>query len=155
MIHSLSKFLPLTLLWWIISYLLPCKSKHAQLIKLLFKHYIFTLVSKWKVSGSLLQGRLISGWWRKQMCDFGCPMCAEHQANLPCPLGAGRLYLLQQMNLFFLVSDFPPPCPSPSHPWFEIIFDFAFLVVGLECWSQYHWHFRQEMAFPSSEGVLL
>lgn len=77
-----------------------------------------------------------------------CPACAENQASPPSCI----LYLTQQMNCF---SWSQASRPSPPPCLFETLFDFAFLPLGLECWSQCHWPFRQEMAFPSSEGVML
>lgn len=60
-----------------------------------------------------------------------CPACAENQASPPGCI----LYLTLQMNCF---SWSPASRPSPPHCLFKTLFDFAFLPLWLERWSQCH-----------------
>lgn len=102
------------------------------------------------MSGSLLRRWLIWGWWRKQLGHFDCPASV---------LRTGLSYLSSwcDVPLSFATDEsifpgFKFPLSSPSHPLFEIIFDFAFLLVGLGRLSQCLWHFGEEMAFSFLRG---
>lgn len=153
MTHSFPRnsFFP-TFLWWITSYPLCCRSKHAQLVQPLFKHCVLPYFLNWCVrlfaSGTAYSRLVIktdewlglsSVCWEPGISAF------PFWCSLPLSSAADE-------SIF---PGFKLPLPSPSHPLFEIIFDFAFLLVGYSAGLNAVDISGRKWLFPSSEGVLL
>lgn len=108
---------------------------HGSLIPPFWQHKPAQLVRPLKHCGSAAELRcqaLCFGMMSAGAVGLSfCPACAENQASPPGCI----LYLTLQMNC---VSWSRASRPSPPHCLFETPFDFAFLPLWLERWSQCH-----------------
>lgn len=127
----------------------PAETSMLRYPSLCLNITFFTLLSDLKHQ-ALCFGDSLSEDADKKMGDLDCPACAENQAVLLFPVGAVCVFIF--CNRWIHFSWFQASLPLPFSPlvWNNIWF--CLPASWLECWSQCHWHFREEMAFSFLGG---